>query len=363
MSIPTTEIQGIHHLTAISGDAQRTVDFYTQVLGQRLLKQTVNVDDPSSYHLSFGDEEHGPGIIAFLERKGAPRGRWGIGGTHHLAYETRDGQTLRQWKRWLTDLGIPVSGPYNRVYFESIYFTDPDGLILEIATRGPGWTYDEAPDRLGSERKPPPLATTAGHRDETAIAADTWPEPIAVPRPEMRLRRMHHITAIGSDAAQTEDFFTGLLGMRTVKRTVNFDDPNSPHLYFGVGDGAPGTIVTYFAYPHGTVRPAQVGAGLTHHFALSVSDEEALAAWREWLRSQGVPVTDIRDQAYFRSIAFRDPDGHLVEIASATPGFTTDETRSELGHALQLPPWLAPRRDEIASQLTPITVPEPVGRG
>jgi glyoxalase family protein len=355
-------IKGIHHLTAVCHDAQCTVDFYTGSLGLRLIKQTVNFDDPSSYHLYFGDEEHGPGVLTFFEWKGASRGAYGIGGTHHLAFETRDRDTLLQWKRWLTDSEIRVTGPYNRVYFESIYFTDPDGLILEIATRGPGWTLDESPDALGSEVKLPPLETTANHRDEAAIAAETWPDPIAAPTSQMRLQRMHHITAIGSDAGQTEHFFAGILGMRLMKRTVNFDDPSSPHLYFGVGDGAPGTIITYFAYPRGTMRPVRMGAGLTHHFALSVSDEAALARWRDFLNANGVPTTEIRDRAYFRGISFHDPDGHIIEIATETPGFTTDEPKAELGRSLQLPPWLEPDRGEIVRNLTPITVREPIGR-
>jgi glyoxalase family protein len=365
MSVPPggdRGIQGIHHLTAISADAQRTVDFYTRILGQRLIKQTVNFDDPTSYHLYFADEENGPGVATFFEWKGAERGKYGIGGTHHLAYETESRDTLLQWKRWLTDSGLSVTGPYNRVYFESIYFTDPDGLILEIATRGPGWTIDEAPDQLGNTTMPPPLETTAGHRDEAAIAAETWPEPVAAPTKAMRLKRMHHITAIGSNATRTEAFFTGLLGMRTVKRTLNFDNPESPHLYFGVGDGPPGTIITYFAYPHGSMRPARVGAGLTHHFALGVRDEEALAAWRDYLRASGVSVTDVRDRAYFRSIYFRDPDGLLVEIASDTPGFTADEPAAELGRSLELPPWLESRRTEITQRLVPLTLPDPTGR-
>ncbi|MFN8590875.1 MAG: VOC family protein [Thermomicrobiales bacterium] len=365
MSVPpggSQRISGIHHLTAVSADAQRTVDFYTRLLGQRLIKQTVNFDDPSAYHLYFGDEEHGPGVITFFEWKGAARGHYGVGGTHHLAYETANGDTLRQWKRWLTDNGVPVTGPYHRVYFESIYFTDPDGLIVEIATRGPGWTTDEPVDRLGSEVKAPPRETTAGHRDEAAIAADTWPEPVPTPTREMRLQRMHHITAIGSDAAETERFFTDLLGLRTVKRTVNFDNPSSPHLYFGVDDGEPGTIITYFAYPHGTMRPVHHGAGMTHHFALSVPDEAALAAWQGHLRGAGIPVTDIRDRSYFKSIYFHDPDGHIIEIASATPGFATDEAQADLGRSLQLPPWLESRRGDIMRQLTPLDVSRPVGR-
>jgi glyoxalase family protein len=362
VTCPFSGISDIHHLTAISRDAQRTLDFYTRSLGLRLIKQTVDFDDPSSYHLYFADEENGPGVLAFFERKGASRGSYGIGGTHHLAFETRDRDTLLQWKRWLTDSRIRVTGPYNRVYFESIYFVDPDGLILEIATRGPDWTLDEAPHALGSEVKLPPRETMAGYRDEAAIAAATWPNPVSAPTPEMRLRRMHHITAIGSDASQTERFFAGILGMRLVKRTVNFDDPSSPHCYFGVGDGAPGTIVTYFAYPHGTMRPVRPGAGLTHHFALSVSNEEALLEWREFLNASGVPTTGVTDRAYFRSIAFHDPDGQIVELATGTPGFTSDETEAELGRTLQLPPWLEPRRSEIERNLTPMTVRDPIGR-
>jgi glyoxalase family protein len=359
---PATGINGIHHLTAISSDAQRTVDFYTRVLGLRLIKQTVKFDDPSTYHLYFADEEHGPGSLTFFEWKGAQRGHYGIGGTHHLAFETQDRNTLRQWKRWLTDHGLPVTGPYNRVHFESIYFTDPDGLILEIATRGPGWTHDEAPDALGSDVKLPPPETTIGGRDEAAIAADTWPDPIPAPTPEMRLKRMHHITAIGSDAAEIEHFYTDLLGMRLVKRTVNFDNPTSPHLYFGIGEGMPGTIVTYFAYPRGTMRAVRPGSGLTHHFALSVADEDALAAWRDYLNARDVPTTGIRDRVYFRSIYFHDPDGHLLEIATDAPGFTADESPDDLGKRLQLPPWLEADRSEIGQNLTPLTVPEPIGR-
>ncbi len=362
MSTPRPNIGGIHHLTAVSSNAQQTVDFYTAALGQRLIKQTVNFDDPSSYHLYFADEEHGPGVLTFFEWPGAARGHYGVGGTHHLAYETESRDTLLQWKRWLTDLGDPVTGPYDRVYFESIYFTDPDGLIIEIATRGPGWTVDEPADALGSTLKPPPLETTVNHRDEAAIAAATWPEPIPTLTPEMRLKRMHHITAIGSDAGKTEEFFAGQLGLRTVKRTVNFDNPDSPHIYFGVGDGAPGTIVTYFAYPPGTMRPARIGAGMTHHFALSVPDEDALVAWRDALNANGVPTTDVRDRAYFKSIYLNDPDGHIIELATKTPGFTTDEDQGRLGQALQLPPWLEQNRRDIEANLSPLSVPVPTGR-
>jgi glyoxalase family protein len=136
----------------------------------------------------------------------------------------------------------------------------------------------------------------------------------------MRLERMHHITAIGSDAAATERFYSDLLGMRLVKRTVNFDDPHSPHLYWGVGAGAPGTIITYFAYPRGTMRPVHPGAGITDHFALSVPDEDALGAWRDELRARGVPTSDVVDRGAYRSLTLRDPNGLLVSLATAPAG-------------------------------------------
>ena len=358
---PATSLGGIHHLTAVSADAQRTADFYTAMLGLRLFGQTVDLADPSVLHFAFGGEEKGSGVLSFLVRPGAPRGKYGIGGTHHLAFETSSRNTLLQWKRWLSDHGIPISGPYDRVYFESIYFADPDGLILEIASRGPGWTVDEAPDALGTAVKLPPRETTAGFRDEAAISATIWPEPIAAPTGEMRLRRMHHVTAIGSDAARTEHFFADVLGMRTVKRTVNFDDPSSPHLYFGIGDGLAGTIVTYFAYPHGTMRPVRAGAGMTHHFALSVPDETALDYWREYLNGRDVRVSEIADHLWYRGIALLDPNGHIIEIAMDKPGFR-DEPESALGKTLHLPELLEPKRDELTRNLQPLIVRIPLGR-
>ncbi len=241
-------IQGLHHITLVCAEAQRTVDFYTQVLGLRLVKQTVNFDDPCSYHLYFGDERGSPGsAITFFEWRAAPRGRRGIGGTHHFALEVEDDSGLLQWKRRLTDLGLEVEGPSTGTTFTRSTSNDPDGTILEIATRGPGWTLDEAPDAIGSDYREPPAEMMVGNRDEARIAAETWPEPVAAIHPAMALRHgMHHITAIGSDIQRTHAFFGELLGMRRVKMTSNFDDPTSAHWYWGAGDGRPGTLVTYF---------------------------------------------------------------------------------------------------------------------
>jgi glyoxalase family protein len=351
------DIRGIHHATMICRDAQATVDFYTQLLGLRLVKQTVNFDQPSSYHLYFGDEAARPStLLTFFEWPHVDPGNEGIGGTHHIALSVENEEAQLRWKRWLTDHGVPVTGPYNRVYFTSIYFRDPSGLILEIATRGPGWTVDEAADRLGSEVKMPPPETMAGGRDEDAIAALTWPDPVPAIDESMRLDCIHHITAIGSSADRITEFYTERLGLRTLKRTVNFDNPKSPHLYFGPDDGAPGKIVTYFAYAHGTFRPFRMGTGVTHHFALEVDAVEGLEAWRQRLGEAGTPSTEVRDRDYFKSIYFHDPDGHILELATTGPGFFIDEDEASLGRSLQLPDWLEPRRDEIESRLKPLTV-------
>ncbi|HYN87296.1 MAG TPA: VOC family protein, partial [Ardenticatenaceae bacterium] len=125
-------IRGLHHITLVCADAQRTVDFYTGVLGLRLVKKTVNFDDPGSYHLYFGDATGRPGTaVTFFEWRGAPRGYPGLGGTHHFALQVADRAGLLKWKRRLADLDIPVTGPLDRHYFTSIYFNDPDGTILE----------------------------------------------------------------------------------------------------------------------------------------------------------------------------------------------------------------------------------------
>ena len=356
MSTDST-ITGLHHITIVSADARRTMAFYTRVLGLRLVKQTVNFDDPSSYHLYFGDELGRPGTaITFFEWPGAPKGAPGVGGTHHFALTVADRDGLLCWKRRLTDRGLPVTGPLDRHYFTSIYFTDPDGTIVEIATRGPGWTIDEEPDALGEALREPPAEMLIANRDAERIAAETWPEPFKGITPEMALSAgMHHITAIGADIARTDAFLGGLLGMRRVKKTSNFDDPTSAHWYWGVGDGQPGTIVTYFERKGEHAERVRMGAGQTHHYALAVPDEAAQLVWRERLVAAGLLVSPVMDRVYFKSIYTRDPDGHIVELATAGPGFAVDEAPEALGTRLQLPPWLEGQREQIAAGLQPLT--------
>jgi glyoxalase family protein len=353
-------ILGLHHITIVSANAQRTVDFYTGLLGLRFVKRTVNFDDPTSYHLYFGDEVGRPGTaITFFEWRGAPRGKPGIGGTHHFALTAPDRTALLKWKRRLMDAGVSVRGIYNRNYFESIYFNDPDGTIVEIATKGPGWTVDEAPEEIGTHHIKPPAAMTLNSRSEAEIAAETWAEPVPFITPDMALTEgMHHISAISSKIERTHAFFGELLGMRRVKMTDNFDDPSSKHYYWGVGDGKPGTLITYFERSPQNTRWTRMGAGQTHHFALAVADEDEQLQWREKLINAGLRVSPVMDRDYFKSIYTQDPDGHIVELATLGPGFAVDEPVETLGEALKLPKWLEPQREQIERGLSPLTIPE-----
>ncbi len=352
-------IRGLHHITLGCADAARTVDFYTRVLGLRLVKKTVNFDDPTSYHLYFGDALGTPGrVVTFFEWAGAPRGKPGLGGTHHFALQVTDGVVLRKWKRYLTDRGVAVTGALDRHYFESIYFNDPDGTIIELATQGPGWTIDEAPDALGREYREPPPEMVTTNRDKARVAADTYPGAVPETTPDMALSfGMHHITAIASDIGRTHAFLGELLGLELVKRTSNFDDPGSAHLYWGVGGGQPGTLVTYFERDPATEPRAQLGAGQTHHYALSVPDDDTQLGFRETLITAGYRVSPVMERVYFKSIYTQDPDGHIVELATAGPGFAVDEEPDELGTRLTLPPWLEAERGRLTPYLQPLEVP------
>jgi glyoxalase family protein len=302
-------ILGLHHITLVCSNAQRTVDFYTQVLGLRLVKQTVNFDDPGSYHLYFGDETGRPGTaVTYFEWPTAPQGAPGIGGTHHYALNVASREGLLKWKRRLTDHGLPIDGPLDRHYFTSIYFKDPDGVIIEIATSGPGWAIDEDAANIGTEYREPPPEMIVNNRDDARIKAETWPEPVPAITADMALSRgMHHITAIGEDIARTQAFFGDLLGMRRVKMTSNFDDPGSAHWYWGVGDGRPGTLITYFERDPAKHPRVRMGAGQTHHFALAVPDEPTLLEWRDKMLAAGLRVTPVKDRVYFKTRSLPHP--------------------------------------------------------
>ncbi|MGI8587853.1 MAG: VOC family protein [Chloroflexia bacterium] len=350
------EIQSIHHITLVCADAQRTADFYARLLGIRMVKKTVNFDRPTTYHLYFGDDAARPGtLVTFFEWPDAARGRTGIGGTHHFALIVESTNAQFKWKRYLADRGIAVDGPYDRGYFYSLYFRDPDGCRVEIATRWPGMAADEDEEDLGTRIQLPARELTKEGRDEAAIRAQTWPEPVAAVTDDMRLTGLHHISAVSSDIERTAAFYTGLLGMQIVKKTVNYDDLSIPHWYFAPEGGAPGGLITYFEYKPGAMRPARIGQGQTHHFALCIEDEAEQVEWRARLLSAGLDVTPILDRKYFRSIYFNDPDGHILELATRGPGFLVDEPADGLGESLSLPPWLEDEREVITAGLRPIS--------
>lgn len=348
------ETLGFHHITMVCTDAARTLAFYRDLLGIDLVKKTVNFDDPGAYHLYFGSDSGRPGtILTFFEWPASRKGRWGVGGIHHLALCVPTPETQLMWKRRLVDAGVRVSGPIDRGYFTSLYFADPDGQVLEIATRGPGYAIDEPAGALGRELVVPPDSRLPGGRDEGAIAAATHPEPVPEIVADMRLEGIHHITGItaGIDAAGA--FYEEAFGLRLAKKTYNQDDPKTLHYSWARYDGGEvrdHSTLTLFDWP-GSSHYARPGAGQTHHIAFRAPDEEAQLAWRKHLLGMGLDVTPVMDRSYFRSIYFRAPDGLLLEIATDGPGFTVDEHPAELGSGLKLPDWLEPRRPQIERTL------------
>jgi glyoxalase family protein len=199
------------------------------------------------------------------------------------------------------------------------------------------------------------------NRDEEGIEATTWPEPISKVTEEMALSQgMHHITAIGTDIERTHAFLAEVLGLRRVKMTSNFDDPTSAHWYWGSGEGRPGTLITYFERDplDARYRRVSMGRGQTHHYAFAVADEETQLAFRERLMHSGYRVSPVMDRVYFKSIYTNDPDGHIVELATAGPGFLVDEAQDKLGQALKLPPWLERHREGIEQALSPLVTRE-----
>jgi glyoxalase family protein len=339
-------IQGIHHITLVAANAARTVQFYTQVLGLRFVKKTVNFDRPHTYHLYFGDDTGSPGtLVTFFEWPDAPPARMGLGSVQHLALTVDTMDALLQWKTWLQHHHMLVAGPFDHQAYQSLVFTDPDGVVLEIATAGPGWQDL----REGNAFLP------AG----SELAAETWPEPVTVISDGMRLGLLHHVAALTANIERTHEFYEDVLCMPRLHMTTDPDPHTAPRWYWstqmGRAAGQPGTVVIY-TQPISVDAPlrGQVGHGMTHHFAFEVPGDEALHFWRERLLERGLKVTDVLDRKYFHSIYFHDPDDILLEIATAQPGFLVDQPAERLGKDLMLPSWLEPERPKIEASLPPI---------
>lgn len=227
---------------------------------------------------------------------------------HHVAFGTPDQDSQLKWKRWLTDNGVPVSGPYDRGWFTSIYFSDPDGQILEIATNGPGYDIDEPIEALGQRVAMPKPSQLRGHRDEAAIAATTWPEPIR--DLDTSLDGIHHVTGLTNDVEMIGRFYEDVLGLRLVKRSVNQDDPSTPHLFWANYDGtrvAPHSSITQFGWLRSDYF-AREGVGQTHHIAWRA---DHLDEWRDHFAELRIETHEADHGFYFAA-----PDGQLMEMAA-----------------------------------------------
>ena len=290
------KLEGIHHITGITGDAQQNVDFYAGTLGLRLVKKTVNQDDPTVYHLFYADERGSAGSeITFFEYPGARPGRAGAGMVHRVLWRVGSEASLDFWAE---RLGVERAG-------DTLRFSDPEGLDHEL------------------------LVDTTG--EEPLIAEH--PE---IPR-EHALRGFHGVRAFADDPDRSRAFL----------ETLGFQPG-----WVARGDERSGTYV-YDAAP--ADRGLQ-GGGTIHHVAWGSRPEEH-EAWRERAVEAGGRPTPIIERFYFKSIYFREPSGVLFEIATLGPGFTADEPLESLGERLSLPPAFEPLREQVEPLLTPIRNP------
>lgn len=310
---------GLHHVTAIAGDPQRNVDFYTAVLGLRLVKTTVNFDDPGTYHLYYGDEAGRPStILTFFPWRDVPAGRQGAGLTTATAFSIPP-ESLGWWQKHLTANGADlVVAPRDRDTAgqaeEVLTFRDPDGLVIDLVA-SPGDT------RSG------------------------WDGVAAIPA-EHAVRGLHSVTLTEQQLDPTATMLTGLLGMNA--------EGGGERARFDMGREQPGTVVDVAASTDAQ-RGLQAG-GTVHHIAFRAPDGETQQRWRQQLVDAGLRVTPIIDRQYFTSIYFREPGGVLFEIATDQPGFDVDEPLLELGRHLKLPPWLEPDREQIERALPSLQV-------
>ena len=300
-------LDGIHHITAITGDAPRNVDFYTRVLGLRMTAKTVNQDDPSVYHLFYGDENAQPGAdLTFFEYPGAVPGRPGAGMVHRVVWRVASREAIDFWAARLADDGVAVERAG-----EGLLFADPEGLAHEL------------------------VVDTSGD------------EPLVAEHPEipaaLGLQGFDGVRAYSANPAHSATVLERLMGATRRGDGETFELRGERRGGWIAWDPAPAE--------HG-----RQSAGTVHHIAWGTTDAE-MQSWIDRVTSAGIPNSGYVDRHYFHSLYFREPGGVLYELATREPGFTVDGPVEELGTKLILPPFLEPRREEIAARLTPLPDP------
>jgi glyoxalase family protein len=320
------DLGGLHHVTAVTARASENVTFYTEALGLRLVKKTVNQDDVSAYHLFYGDELGKPGTeMTFFDWAGTRPHTPGTGTISSTAFRVPDYAALEWWTGRLGELDVAHEGIEERNGRATLRFTDPEGQRLELV-------HDEA------EGVPP---------------GTPW-EKSPVPQ-EVFIRGLDSVELSLKSISPTSAVLSHVLGFR---KAEEYKEGSRKVATFEVGPGGPGARVRLVERPELPVHRF-VGAGGVHHVAFRAPDEEEHAAWRQRLAEAGLGVTPVIDRYYFKSVYFREPGGVLFEVATDGPGFATDEDVEHLGENLSLPPFLKERREEIEARLEPI----PAGRG
>ncbi len=301
----------------MAGDPRANIDFYHTLLGQRLVKKTVNFDDPGTYHFYFADATGTPGtVLTFFPWPGARRGTPGNGEAAAVAYTIRPG-SADFWRARLGAAGVVIGQSQTRFGQEVIPFRDPDGMAVELVV-------SDAP-----------------------AAVQYWAEgPVPA---EHALRGFHSVTLWLDEVERTAALLADQMGY-----TAAGQEGSRTRLA-----GASGDIGLYVDLLHRPGQPrGRFGVGSIHHVAFRTVDDDEQLAYQLALRAAGFDVTPVRDRQYFHSIYFRAPGGVLFEVATDAPGFLYDETAGALGSALRLPPWLEPRRAEIEAALPDLRQPE-----
>src|SRR4051794_5229141 len=311
-------LEGLHHVTAVTANASLNLAFYTEVLGLHLVKKTVNQDDVSAYHLFYGDEVgHAGTEMTFFDWAAAGAHLPGTGMISATAFRVPGRAALEWWAARLDEYGVPHQEIVERAGRLTLSFADPEGQQLELV--------DD---------------TVAGSQPAVAPGVP-WPQS---PAPTERgIRGLEGVTLTVQRLGPPSTVLTDTMGFRQVGE---YSDAGHRAAIFEVGAGGPGAEVRLIERP-ALRRHMMVGAGGVHHVAFRTPNDEEHAEWQARLAQAGLRVTPVIDRFYFRSIYFREPGGILFEIATDGPGFATDEAPDQLGLTLSLPPFLEPHRAEI----------------